>query len=183
VAQNARRLLGVALVAAPLIVAGCRHRDDARKKEELADARAVHQDSIAPLGPGDIRIFDADTSIELALIGQNVVGGLSQKTLNKVKRDMAKDSSDKGSGFGASIANIVKTSVSSALGTRITYPVADIQDVRVEDGKLNFYWKDGKRMHLFDNTKVNDKPVRESFSTADAEAFAAAFRARKGGEK
>jgi len=52
--------------------------------------------------------------------------------------------------------------------------------VRYEAGKLEFFWKDGSRMRLFENANVDKKPVSETFRPQDAERFIAAFKARKG---
>lgn len=173
--SRARMLPRVALAAAVLLTA-C-HSERARRREQQRAMTMAPRDSLT-LGPGDIRIVNADSSVELALVGDKVESGLSDKTLKEVatKTDTSEDS---GSGLGASIARTVKSAVRGALSRRVTYPVSDIQDVRYEDGRLKFIWKDGKPMTLIENANVNGKKVLNSFRPADAQAFVTAFRARK----
>lgn len=175
----ARWIPGAVLPLSLLGLAACRH-DRGRNGASLADAHWVARDTARKLGPGDVQITSADTTVELAIIGDSIVSGLSQKTLDKIRADMAKDSGDaKGGSFGASIASFVKNTVSSALSHEIHYPVSDVQDVRYENGSLVFYAKTGGRMHIFESTNGSRSHDADTFRPADAEAFIAAFKARK----
>src|SRR5690242_19903856 len=81
--------------------------------------------------------------------------------------------------IGASIQRAVKGTVAKAMDHEIHYPIADISDVRFEDGGLRFYRADGRKMSVFENSHVNGRKVSESFSPEEAKRFISAFRARK----
>ena len=159
-----------------------RHADDAWgspiSRSQQGEAAAAGVVSRPALAKGDISIQNSDSSIELAIVGPNVVAGLSPKSLDKVRRE-TDTNSIKSTGFGASIERMVKKGVQTALSKQIEYPVRDIDDVRYEDGKLVFYWKNGKKGRLLEHSEVDDKPVLESFPRADAERFVAVFHERK----
>lgn len=173
--RRARSLIWLPL-AALVLLAAC-HTERARRREQERAVKVTPRDSL-PLGPGDIRIVNADSSVELALVGDKVESGLSDKTLADIdsKADMHDDS---GSGLGPRIARLVKSAVRGAVARRVTYPVAEIQDVRYQNGRLDFIWKDGKPMTILEHSNVNGKPVLDSFRPEDAQAFVTAFRARK----
>ena len=127
--------------------------------------------------PGDIRIVSADSGIDLALIGDSISGGLSAHALAKVRREMDTNAVT-GSGFGASIEKMVKGTVQTALGTRISVPVASVKDVRYDGQRIVFDWN-GKTPDHFGDAKVNNKDVMASFSAEDAQRFVVAVRARQ----
>ena len=131
------------------------------------------------LGPGDIRIFDADSAVDLTLVGDKILAGLSPKTVAEVKGEMEKSSGDT-SGLGGSISQIVKRSVAGAIGTHAAFPLSDIRDIRYENDQIVFDWTDGGKHELFSGTTVNSHKASKSFRREDAERFIAAFRARKG---
>jgi hypothetical protein len=131
----------------------------------------------APLGPGDVRIVTADSGIDLALIGDSISTGLSPYALDKVRRD-TDTAKVTGTGFGASIEKMVKGAVAGAIGTRVAFPLSAVKDVRYEGGRLQFEWA-GTPVNLFEHSKVNGRPVLESFPPDDARRFVEAVRARK----
>jgi hypothetical protein len=145
----------------------------------------VHVQREAPppneaLGPGDMRIYSADSSVDLVLSGNNILAGLSPQTVEKVKREMDKKADRDTSGFAGSITQIVKSSVAGAIGTHAVYPLADMRDIRYEDGQIVFEAKDGKQHDLFGNTKINGNKVSNAFRPDDAQRFVEAVRARMG---
>jgi hypothetical protein len=130
------------------------------------------------LGPGDLRIYNADSTVDLILFGDKISAGLSPQMVAKVRRDLD-TSKHADSGLGGSIAKLVKTTVSGAIGTHAVYNLADVRDIRYESGKLVFDWKHGGHQTMFSNTNINDHKADNSFSKADAERFIAAVNARK----
>jgi hypothetical protein len=145
----------------------------------------VHVQREAPpaseaLAPGDMRIYSADSALDLVLSGNNILAGLSPKTVEKVKREMEKSSDRDTSGFAGSISQIVKSSVAGAIGTHAVYSLSDIRDIRYEGGQIVFDAKDGKQHDLFGNTKVNGNSVSGLFRPDDAQRFVEAVRARMG---
>lgn len=173
-----RCLIGIAM-AMPIFVIGCGDtKTRVTSGRDRSNATLATRDSARKLGPGDVLIVNADSSIELGLYGDSIVTGFGSKVMNEI-RDKTDTATVSGNGFAASIEKMVKNSVASAMNHQITYAVADVKDVRFENGKLEFFWKDGSRMKLFENANVDKKPVSETFRSEDAQRFVAAFKARK----
>ncbi len=129
------------------------------------------------LGPGDVRVFNADSSVELELLGGWISTGLSQKTLERVKRE-TDTAGSRDSGLGGAIASIVKSTVAKTIGMRIQYPVADVKDVKYENGTLIFVWKDSHKHDFFEHSTVNGHKADQSFTPQEAQKFIAAVKDR-----
>jgi hypothetical protein len=164
------------LVALTLLTA-CRHRD-AEKEAGVHLSRANATAAPYVMQPGDIRIASVDGGVDLALLGDTISGGLSEKTLAEVKAK-TDTSSVKSSGFSADIEKMVKGTVQSALATRVGFPLSDVKDVRYDGQRIVFQWNDGKAHESFNKTKVNNRDAMSSFSAADAQRFVEAVHARK----
>jgi hypothetical protein len=180
--SSVARRFTAALFLASAITVACKDKDaDVRASSDgrdRSDPTIAKRDTNRTLAPGDVRIMNADSSIELAVIGDSIVTGLGPKVIAEVAKNT--DTSEvKGNGVAASIEKMVKSTVASAINHDLRYAVADVQRVQYVDGRIEFYWKDGSRMKLFQNAKRNDKPVSETFSEADAKQFIAAFDAKK----
>jgi len=132
----------------------------------------------AALVPGDMRIYNRDSSVDLVLAGNNILAGLSPKTIAKVKDAVNAKTAGETTGLGGSIAQIVKTSVASAIGTHASYPVSEIRDIRYEDNTIVVEWKNGDERQLFSNTTVQGEKVSRTFPQEDAERFIAAVKDR-----
>lgn len=170
---TSRRILVAALVAAAF-AAACKDHETVRVN--ATNATIARRDSAArPVGPGDIRIATTDSVIELGLVGDSLVAGFGAATREKIKR--ATDTATvTGSGLGASIERIVKSSVAGALDHEVHVPLTEISDVQYEDGLLVFYGRDGKRKDFIDRKGNDGRSSR--FSDADAQDFIAIFRAK-----
>jgi hypothetical protein len=164
------------ILGALVALASCRHDDEAAKVPVNLSHPSTAVAEV-PMGSGDIRITSADSAVDLALIGDSISGGLSAYALAKVRHETDTNAVT-GSGFGASIEKMVKGTVQSALGTRISVPVASVKDVRYDGQRLVFEWN-GKPPEHFGNAKVNNKDVMASFSADDAQRFVVAVRARQ----
>ena len=154
------------ILAASLLLTSCsRHRDD-------DDGGAVAQAGIT----GDVRIQTTSGELDMALVGDTISAGLAPDALAKVRRetDTARVSS---SGIGGSIERMVKSTVQSAVSSRVAFPVSAVKDVRYRDGAIEFEWNE-RPTRLFEQTKVNGKPFLASFAPQDAERFVDAVRAR-----
>jgi hypothetical protein len=166
-----------------LLAAACSRGSDgderrAQSRDENADARVTMSRSTErALGPGDVRIVTTDNGIDLALIGDSISTGLSQSALAKVRAETDTSKVSSG-GFAGDIEKMVKGKVQSAIGTRVSFPISAVRDVRYENGRIVFDWNGGSP-GVFDNTKINGKPLLASFAPADAEQFVDAVRARK----
>ena len=170
----------IALCAAIAVgAAGCGSGHDVRVNgAKVEDAQLVKRDSSRALGPGDIRIASTDSAVEVAIVGDSLVAGLGARVRDKVTAnlDTMKVS---GTGLGANIEKMVKGAVATALDHEIEFPLEQISDVQAEGGHLVFFDKDGKQMNMF-KSKNNGSDDTKSFRPEDAQAFVAAFKARKG---
>jgi len=171
-----RRLMPVAAAlfgAAAITLTAC-----GRDRQKASPHIVSRDTAVRPLAPGDVRIASVDSSIELAVIGDSVVGGFGKKVLDEIK-EKTDTSAVAGSGFGASIEKLVKTSVAGALSKQVEYPIASIRDVKYEDGRLEFYAEDGSRMRFFENKHGSRPDSGNVFRQEDAQRFVDAFHARK----
>jgi hypothetical protein len=150
----------------------------------MTGRRHMHVQTEVPapdaLGPGDVRIYNADSSVDLMLVGDKILAGLSPKTVAEVKRKLETSASGDTSGLGGSISQIVKKSVAGAIGTHAVYPLADIRDIHYEGNQIVVDWKDGGKRQLFGNSKVNEHKVSDTFRPDDAKRFIDAVHARMG---
>jgi len=182
-----RRLVPVTIVASLLAVGACGRKDNPDPNPNPSvnpdpnpgkdPGRVARRDSLV-LGPGDVLITNRDSSVDLALVGQRIVVRLSDKTMEKVRRE-TDTSAVKDSGFGGSIERFVKKTVQSTLGQQFDYSLADVKDARYENGTI-ILDVNGKGPRLLANTKVNGEKLMESFRPEDAQRFVAAVNARKG---
>ncbi|MDB4892963.1 MAG: hypothetical protein JWL61_4818 [Gemmatimonadetes bacterium] len=169
--------LSLIVVAAALLTVACSHKEDERPEIPVKLSRSTDT-SRYEMQPGDVRIASVDSGVDLALLGDTISGGLSSKTLAKVKHE-TDTAAVKGSGLGSEIERMVKGTVQNALATRINIPLSAVKDVRYDGKKIVFEWN-GRPPKTFGNIKTDKKDVLESFSAEDAQRFVAAVRARKG---
>jgi hypothetical protein len=179
------RFCGATLVLVLAVACG-RHDNPNPDPGINADANAgatsegtlKRSDSAIVLGPGDVKIANEDSSVDMALVGQKIIVKLSDKTMTKV-RQQTDTSNVQGSGLGASIEKMVKRTVASTLGQQFEYPLSDVRDARYENGAIELD-VNGKEPRLLANTKVGGRKLMESFRPEDAKRFVAAVNARKG---
>jgi mRNA-degrading endonuclease HigB of HigAB toxin-antitoxin module len=169
--------VGVVIGLAVLVAVACGRRDANDRGGVESQGNVAHRDSALVLGPGDVRIVNEDSSVEMAVVGQQIVVRLSDKTMEKVRRE-TDTTALKDSGFAASIEKVVKRTVQSALGQQFTYPLTDVRDAKYEDGAIVLDVK-GKQPRLLANTKFNGRKLLESFRPDDAKRFVAAVNAKK----
>ncbi len=102
--------------------------------------------------------------------------GLSPRSLAKVRGE-TDTVAVTGSGLGAGIERMVKSTVQSAVTTRMVIPLSDLRDVHYDGTRLIFEWN-GKPQGM-GHVKTNGKDFFESFSAEDSQRFVEAVRARK----
>jgi hypothetical protein len=151
--------------------------DPPTERTEVTISRGSSRNGADTLRAGDVRITTVDGSIDLALLGDSISSGLSQGSLDKVRTETDTAAVD-GTGLAANLERMVKGTVQSAVGTRISVPISAIRDVRYENGAIVIDWV-GERRTIFDNTKINGKRLLESFRPDDARRFVDAVKARK----
>ena len=171
-----RRSTPVWIGLAVVVTAACGGNSDDRGSAQV-QGNVAHRDSALTLGPGDLRIVNEDSSVEMAVVGQQIVVRLSDKTMTKVRQET--DTTHTDSGFGGSIERMVKSTVQSALGQQWTYPLSDVRDAKYQDGKIEFD-VNGNQPRLLAHTKFNGKKLLESFRPDDAKRFVEAVNRKKG---
>jgi hypothetical protein len=181
--RHAAILLTIGTVVFASACSGSSDRNEKQARDEAPDGgvtlsrpnTVVTNDTLAA---GDIRIVTTKGGIDLALIGDSISSGLSPEALRKVKAE-TDTMKVTGSGFGSQIEKMVKGSVQSAIGTRVSFPISAVREVRYDGEKLVFEWN-GEPRKVFEQAKIDNKPLLESFAPADAKRFADAVNARKG---
>lgn len=133
---------------------------------------------VEALAPGDAVIFNQDSSVNLILRGDQLLAGLSPQMREKIQREIVQSTSDETTGFGAAVANVVRTTVASAIGTHAVYSLRDIRVIEVEDGQIVLVQNNGRRVELLGNVKSDDQEISRTFSPEDAQRFVDAVRAR-----
>jgi hypothetical protein len=149
----------------------------------LCGACSRHSDDAPPSGavraeavPDDIRIQTTNAELDLALAGDTISAGLTPRALARVRQE-TDTATVHTTGVGGSIERMVKSSVQSAVSSRVRFPVSAVKDVRYENGAIRFEWNE-RPTRLLDQTKVNNKPFLESFPPEDAQRFVDAVRAK-----
>ncbi|HET9454626.1 MAG TPA: hypothetical protein VFO66_10120 [Gemmatimonadaceae bacterium] len=132
------------------------------------------------LAPGDIQIFNEDGTVDVILAGNRLSAGLSPAKLAEVRAKIAQSTAKDTSGLGGSIATLVKETVADKIGIRAVYPLAEMRDLRYDDGRILIEWRDGKESALLGDGKirVDDEDVARRFRREDAERLIAAVKAR-----
>lgn len=157
------------------------HVDPEPRGDARADARAGPERtrSVDALAPGDVRIFNIDSSVNLILRGDEVLAGLSPQMREKITQQVTQSTSDDTAGFGAAVANVVRSTVASAIGTHAVYPVRDIRDIEYRDGHIVIVRNSGRPVELLGNVKSDGEEVSRTFAREDALRFVEAVRARR----
>jgi hypothetical protein len=174
------------VAGAALAAIACSSKPADRARDEAPDGGVTISKSSVPvdddsLKAGDVRIVTTNGGVDLALIGDSISTGLSPAALRKV-REETDTSKVSGTGFSASIEKMVKDKVQGAIGTRVSFPVSAVREARYDGQKIVFEWN-GEPRKLFDNTKIDGKPLLASFSPEDARRFVDAVNARNGKAK
>jgi hypothetical protein len=165
--------LGLVILAIAVVASWISRRTPERSHMGVeTDVPASHS-----LHAGDVQLFNNDSSVDVILSGDRILAGLSPKTVDKVKSELGKADSD--SGLGGSIAGLVKKTVAGAIDTHMSYALADIRDVRYDEGRIVLEWKKGGDHPLFGDTKVNGERRGNTFRADEAQRFIEAVRARK----
>lgn len=118
-----------------------------------------------------LEIRTTDGAIKLGLVHDTVFMGLTDSVLAAAQNDMARDTEAK-SAIARTVERLVKKSVSSALQTRLKYPLADIDSAHYSDGAIKFAYRDRRRM-AFEDVKQNGHNALQSFAPEDAQKFVA----------
>lgn len=154
----------MALVAVPLLagLAGCGDRPDAQM--DLGDE---------DLGPDRYTMVSDEGDVKMGLTDEFVYFALSDSTTAEVRAELRSKSEEEGaSGF---FGGLLERTVGKMVGFRARVPVAEIRDIRWEDGEMRVEFTDPDR-RLGDNFEFNDRPVTDAFAEEDVRRFAEEFR-------
>jgi hypothetical protein len=136
-----------------------------------AAGRSIARGDDPPLGAGDVRVVSSDGGMVLALVGDTVRLRMGDSLLTKVRRDLDAGA-DTVAGLGGFVARTVKGAVGGAMTEAARYavliPVAEVHDLRYEDGELRV-----------NADRRNGTKSSARFARADAERFIGAVRARQ----
>lgn len=135
--------------------------------------------TVEALGVGDVQIFNEDSTVDVILRGNQILAGLSPRMVAKVRADMENSARKETTGIGGSIAQMVTKTVADKIGTHVAYDVADIRDIRYDNGRLVLEWKRGGDHRIFGKITVDEDQNAGRFREADAQRFIAAFKARQ----
>lgn len=122
-----------------------------------------------------IVIHNIGNEVVLGLVHDTVYMGLSDSLLTKARSDMARDQADTG-GLGSAFGGFIKKTVGNALGTRVRYPISDIESVRYENGEIKFQYRH-RHVMSFESVSATNRKALASFSPADSQRFVAAVNA------
>ena len=157
------------LATSLLLLVACR---GGAEKEGVAMSKSAENRA-----PDAIAIVTTDGSMMLAVRADSIRMRLSDSVLAEASKGLD-SSTAKGDGFSASIEKFVKKTVKSGLGMELTVAISTLKDARVEHGAIVLENKSGSTKSVFSSTKVDKKPLLESFSAADAERFVKAVKER-----
>ena len=159
-----------------LAVAFLSDRREQRTDREMSLTTDVPTTS--DLGPGDARLFNVDTTVELILRADKMLVGLSARKIEEIRAQINKpDTKGDASGLGAAIAKTVKEQVADKIAIHAEYDVRDIDRMWIEDHQIVVQWRNGKKETMFGSVKV-DKD-RATFHVEEAQRFIELVNARK----
>jgi hypothetical protein len=109
------------------------------------------------LGPGDMQLFNEDSTVDLILQGRTILAGLSPQTVERIRSKMRERGDREGdsSGLGAMIAATVRDQVADKIGTHVTYSIDEIREIRLEGDRLVMEWNSGRQQQLFESVKID----------------------------
>ena len=117
-----------------------------------------------------IVIRTKDGTMQLGLADDTVFMGLTDSVLAVAGKDMARDTEETRSVIAGAIERYVKKRVSSALHTRLQYPLADIDSAHYSNGGIKFAYRNRRKM-TFEDVKQNNHTALDSFAPEDAQNF------------
>jgi len=117
-----------------------------------------------------MEIRTTDGTMKLGLARDTVFMGLTDSVLTAARTDMARDTEEKKSAIGSAIERFVKKSVSSALQMKLKYPLADLDSVTYNNGRIKFAYRNRRKM-AFENVTQSGRNALDSFDPVDAQRF------------
>ena len=132
-----------------------------------------HQD----LADALVAVDSRNGKVTLVLTESVVAFQLSDRTLNRVRREFHEKKQEQDNWFAAALVTAVAGTVNELIDTSVQCRVRDLRDVSYEDGRLVFTARDGRL--VFEDTDLDDCDVVAAFSERDARRFVREFRSLK----
>lgn len=175
--RAASRVIRFSLVALGIVIAAGWLLRKVPKPDHIRVEGAAP--TMETLAAGDVQVFNEDSTVDVILAGDRLSAGLSPQKLAAVRADLARSNEQDTAGIGGTIAATVKRAVAENLSIRAVYPLAEIRDLRYDDGRLRVEWRNGRETTLLgDNIKIDGDTDYNRFRAEDAERLIAAVRAR-----
>lgn len=158
-----------------------RSGDSDRGAESRREVRiSTDVPTAAQLGPGDMQLFNQDSTVDLILQGPHILAGLSPKTVERIRAEIRNAGPDDSSGLAGMIASTVKEQVADKIGTHVRYDIRDIEDIRLEGDRLVIEWKSGKEQQLFESVRIDrQRGTANRFRPDEAQRFIELVKARQ----
>lgn len=132
----------------------------------------------------DYGITTKDGSVQLLLSGSRVTMQVSEETLRRVDESFQRRTERRGRSLGDAIASSILKETARDIDARLRTPIevdiGDIEEVRYENGRLQFVYRE-PRPRAFEKVQVGSAPAVAAFSDEDARAFVEKFRQVKAG--
>lgn len=158
--------IATASLASLALIVGCGRSDNSNSDNGTAG-------NVPTRASGDsLVIRTTDGTIKLGLVRDTVFMGLTDSVLAVARNDMARDTEESGSAIARTVERLVKRGVSSALQTRLQYPLADIDSAHYDNGTIKFAYRNRRKM-AFEDVKRDHNNALSSFSPEDARNFVA----------
>ena len=118
-------------------------------------------------------ITTRDGHLDFGLTDEALWARLSEATRAEAAESMASETEGE-QGLGGAIARAVTGAVAEGLATAVAVPLAEVRDVRVENGRLVVEMADGDPSP-FDGMETDGEPMLARFDADDAQRLADAF--------
>jgi hypothetical protein len=153
--------------AALLLMAACQRSGAANSSQSANSAAGGNR-----MSGESVVIRTTDGTMNLGLAHDTVYMGLTDSVLAVARNDMAHDTEETKNAFAGTLERFVKKRVSSALQTRLKYPLADLDSATYSDGTIKFAYRNRRTM-AFENVSQNGRKALQDFAPADAQKFVA----------
>ena len=175
--MNLSRLVTSALVLFIAVTSVARGQDSTniRVSVHVPDSVA-HVVDREPAEQARFYIVSRDRQAQLLLMDTTIVAQMTDRGLARINSHEATDSI-KGTG-NRILAHMVLGALTPLFDHGIAYHLRDLADARYDDGRLLIIGSKGDE--VFRDVEIGKGPLMESFSAADAKAFAAQARAARG---
>jgi hypothetical protein len=168
-----RRTFLLSVLAAALLFPLSAQAQQIRVSGSDTESRVV---SRMPVNQALFGITSEDGQAALLLTERGIVLQLTDQGLARVTSMEESKQEDQGM-LTRLFEGLVRSGVRALLDHGIEYPLADLAAVRYEQGRLHFVRNNGEP--IFEDVRVNDVSVMESFRAQDARAFVTRFHAEK----